>query len=193
MTSVTRPPARTRLLETADRVLFERGIRATPVDELLRVAEVSASTLYTHFGSKDGLVAETLRVRLEDWRVVWDRCVVDAGTDEARLLAIFDAVAAYREDSCHPEGWCAFLGAADELHQGPEAVRAVLEAHTALLSSRLLHLSRPIAGSHAEALAEDVALAYSGTLVSYLRKYPAAPVDGGRRLAAAAIAARANA
>src|SRR5690606_18505157 len=62
----TRPPARDRLLDAAESVLFSHGIRATPVDELLRQAEVSPATMYAHFGSKDALVAQALRRRLAD-------------------------------------------------------------------------------------------------------------------------------
>ena len=153
-------------------MLFDRGIRATPVDELLREAEVSAATLYTHFGSKDALVAEALRVRLADWRSVWDQHVVAAADDTARLLAVFDALASYRRDQPHPARWCAFLA-----------------ADTTLLTERLLHLSRPLAGGRAQDLADEVLLAYGGTLAAFLRGTPRSPIEVGRRLASAAVRA----
>jgi AcrR family transcriptional regulator len=170
-------------------VLFDRGIRATPVDELLREAGVSAATLYTHFGSKDALVAEALRVRLADWRAVWDQHVVAAGDDTARLLAVFDALASYRGDQQHPSRWCAFLAAATELPEAADEISDVLAADTALLTERLLHLSRPLAGAHAQDLADEVLLAYSGTLTAFLRGLPRSPIDVGRRLAHAAVRA----
>ncbi|EYT55653.1 MULTISPECIES: TetR/AcrR family transcriptional regulator [Kocuria] len=189
MTTVPRLPARTRLLQAADRVLFDRGIRATPVDELLREAEVSAATLYTHFGSKDALVAEALRVRLADWRSVWDQHVVAAADDTARLLAVFDALASYRRDQPHPARWCAFLAAATELPEAADEIGAVLAADTALLTERLLHLSRPLAGGRAQDLADEVLLAYGGTLAAFLRGTPRSPIEVGRRLASAAVRA----
>jgi AcrR family transcriptional regulator len=170
-------------------VLFDRGIRATPVDELLREAGVSAATLYTHFGSKDALVAEALRVRLADWRAVWDQHVVAAGDDTARLLAVFDALASYRGDQQHPARWCAFLAAATELPEAADEISDVLAADTALLTERLLHLSRPLAGAHAQDLAEEVLLAYGGTLTAFLLSLPRSPIDVGRRLAHAAVRA----
>ncbi|MFI7582984.1 TetR/AcrR family transcriptional regulator [Kocuria sp. M1N1S27] len=189
MTTAQRTPARARLLQAADRVLFDRGIRATPVDELLRQAEVSAATLYTHFGSKDALVAEALRVRLADWRAVWDQHVVAADNDLARLLAVFDALASYRGDQHHPARWCAFLAAATELPEAPEEIGDVLAGDTALLAERLLHLSRPLAGVRAQDLADEVLLAYSGTLTGFLRGRPPSPIDVGRRLARSAVQA----
>ncbi|WP_424346427.1 TetR/AcrR family transcriptional regulator [Kocuria sp. CH-021] len=189
MTTDRRTPARARLLQAADRVLFDHGIRATPVDELLRRAEVSAATMYTHFDSKDALVAEALRVRLTEWRAVWDQHVVAAGDDLARLLAVFDALAAYRRGQQHPARWCAFLATATELPGAADEIDDVLAADTALLTDRLLHFSRPLAGAGAQDLADEVLLAYSGTLASFLRGRPRSPIDVGRRLARSAARA----
>ncbi|MFD5277036.1 TetR/AcrR family transcriptional regulator [Pseudarthrobacter sp. NPDC058362] len=189
MTIGQRSPARTRLLEAADQVLFERGIRDTPVDDLLRQAEVSAATLYTHFGSKDGLVAEVLRVRLADWQRAWDQHIVAADNDLDRLLAVFDALASYRDTQGHPSRWCAFLAAASELPQAADEIGEVLAQDTALLSDRLLHLSRPLAGEGAQDLAHEVLVAYTGALAGFLRGSPRSPIDVGRRLAHAAVQA----
>lgn len=187
MTTVQRPSARTRLLQAADRMLFDRGIRATPVDELLRQADVSAATLYAQFGSKDGLVAQTLRHRLEDWRTVWDRHIIAARDDAGRLLAVFDALAEYRARPVETARWCAFLSAATELPDADGEIGEVLAADTALLTGRLRHLAEPVAGPQAPELADAVLLAYNGTLAAFLRGSPAEPLDAGRRLARVAV------
>ncbi|PYF97238.1 transcriptional regulator, TetR family [Georgenia satyanarayanai] len=182
----TRPPARDRLLTAADAVLFERGVRTTPVDELLRQADVSPATMYAHFGSKEALVAEALRRRLSRWQQVWDAHVLAADDDVSRLLALFDALAAYREE--RTARWCAFLAtAAEHLEEGE--VADVVTADTALLSERLLHLARPVAGARAQELADEVLLAYTGTLASFLRGTPDSAITVGRRLAESAARA----
>lgn len=170
-------------------MLFDRGIRATPVDELLRQAEVSAATLYAHFGSKDALVAATLRSRLAEWQVTWDQHIVAAGDDLARLLAVFDALESYRRSHHPPARWCAFLATATELPDAAEEIREVLAADTDLLTARLLHLARPVAGDQAQGLADEVLLAYGGTLAALLRGHPGSPIDVGRRLAHSAARA----
>ena len=178
-----------RLLQAADRVLFNSGVQATSVDELLRHAHVSAATLYTHFGSKEGLVAEALRGRLKDWHAVWDQHVVAAGDDVARLLSVFDALATYRAGTQTPARWCAFMATATELPAAEGEIGDVLAADTELLTSRLLHLSRPIAGARAQQLADEVLVAYGGTLAALLRGSPDAPIEVGRRLAGSAVQA----
>ncbi len=176
-----RTPARTRLLHAADRMLFTRGVQATPVDVLLREAETSAATLYAHFGSKDGLLAEALEARLSNWQAVWDAHVAEASDDTSRLLAIFDALLAYRNGD-HPSArWCAFLTTASEISNPPKPVQTVLEADSALLRKRLLHLARPLAGDRAAELADAVELVYSGVLASFLRGEPTDPILVGRR------------
>ena len=187
MTTGAKLPARERLLAAADDVFFRRGIRATGVDEVLRTANVSAASLYSHFGSKDGLVAEALRVRLAEWQAVWDECAVNAGSDLDRLLAVFDALAAFRARQPAAR-WCAFLATATELPDAGDEISAVLAADTALLTERLRHFAKPLAGNRAAELADDVVLAYNGALTAYLRGYPADPIAAGRRVATAAAA-----
>jgi len=182
-----RSPARTRLLDAAESMLFDRGIRATSVDELLRRAEVSAATLYAQFGSKDALVAEVLRLRLADWQAVWDQHIIAADDDTSRLLAVFDALADYRDTRGAPGRWCAFLATATELPDATDDIRRILSADTELLTTRLLHFSSPLAGARAQDLADEVLMAYNGTLVAFLRGRPAAPIETGRRLAGAAV------
>ena len=187
MAVARRPSAPDRLLEAADRVLFHDGVRATSVDDLVRQANVSAATLYAHFASKEGLVAEALRLRLDEWHRVWDRHVVQSSDDIDRLLAVFDALATYRAGARAPARWCAFLATATELPDAGAEIATVLAADTELLTSRLLQLSRPIAGERAQELADEVLLAYGGTLAAFLRGQPGSPIAVGRRLALVAV------
>ncbi|WP_447644109.1 TetR/AcrR family transcriptional regulator [Nocardioides zeae] len=106
-----------KLLDAADRLLFRRGVVATPVDEVLALAGVSPATLYRAFGSKDGLLVAALERRLDDWLATWEAAVAAAPDDEGRLLAVLDALEEFR---ARPDGarWCAFLGSAAE-HADP--------------------------------------------------------------------------
>jgi AcrR family transcriptional regulator len=167
--------------------LFNAGVQATSVDELLREANVSATTLYAHFSSKEGLLAEALRLRLNEWHAVWDHHVLEADDDCARLLSVFDALAAYRGRTRTPARWCAFLATATELPHAGGEIADVLAADTELLTSRLLHLSRPLAGERAQELADEVLVAYGGALAAFLRGQPESPIEAARRLALHAV------
>lgn len=52
-----------RILETADRLFYLRGIRAVGVDTIAAEIGISKRTLYNHFPSKDELIAAYLQRR----------------------------------------------------------------------------------------------------------------------------------
>ena len=52
--------ARRRILETADRLFYEEGLRAVGIDRIVAEAGVAKMTLYTHFRSKDDLILAVL-------------------------------------------------------------------------------------------------------------------------------------
>jgi AcrR family transcriptional regulator len=59
--SPTRLPMKERILETAERLFYGAGIRATGVDTIAAEVGISKRTLYNHFPSKDALVAAYLK------------------------------------------------------------------------------------------------------------------------------------
>ena len=54
-----------RILETADRLFYGRGIRAVGVDTIAAEIGISKRTLYNHFASKDDLIVAYLSRRLK--------------------------------------------------------------------------------------------------------------------------------
>ncbi|QDH11085.1 TetR/AcrR family transcriptional regulator [Nocardioides dongxiaopingii] len=158
----------TKLLDAADELLFTHGVAATPVDAILARAGVSPATLYRAYGSKDGLVAAALDRRHRVWLEVWDAAVARAADDRARLLAVLDALDAFR---ARPDGarWCAFLGTAAEHADPVPAVAAALGRETDALRARLTELAVPVAGERAALLAEELMLVVTGELGMRLR------------------------
>src|SRR4051812_16527312 len=58
-----KPSMKARILETADRLFYLRGIRAVGVDTIAAEIGISKRTLYNHFPSKDELIAAYLKGR----------------------------------------------------------------------------------------------------------------------------------
>src|SRR3954470_16998337 len=63
MPSSEKPTMSERILETADRLFYQRGIRAVGVDTIAAEIGISKRTLYNHFPSKDHLIAAYLQRR----------------------------------------------------------------------------------------------------------------------------------
>jgi len=59
--SAQKQPMKERILDTAERLFYGAGIRATGVDTIAAEVGISKRTLYNHFPSKDALVAAYLK------------------------------------------------------------------------------------------------------------------------------------
>lgn len=180
--------ARERLLAAADELAFTHGVSATPVDEILRLANVAPATLYAHFGSKDGLIVSALQRRLARWDAAWQLEIGEAATARDRLAAVFPAITRFRAGAS-PARWCAFLGVAAESASPGAALQETLSGDTALLTTRLRELAVPVAGAdRAEALAGQLVLIFTGVLGMILRGTSTeSAVDIGLRTAEAVI------
>ena len=163
------PSARARLLDAAEDLAFTQGVAATPVDAILKQANVAPATLYAHFGNKEGLIIEALQRRLTRWNEAWQDAVAEATTPTGRLVALFPALQSYRE-SVNPARWCAFLGVAAESPHPGDALQEALSGDTILLATRLRELAIPVVGSAAAGeLADQLLLIYTGVLGMILR------------------------
>lgn len=180
-----RPGTEQRVLDAAEELFFTRGIAATPIDAVLERAGVSSATLYRGYPSKEALVAAALDRRHDEWTAAWDRAVGRATDDRGRLLAVFDALDAFRST---PSGsrWCAFLGTAAEYVDAPQELRTVLDRETDTLRRRLTETARPLVGDGAPALAAQLLLVVSGSLAMRLRD-PGADTSTARAVAEALL------
>jgi AcrR family transcriptional regulator len=59
-------PARERLLRAAARLFAERGVDGVPTREICAAAGVNPGAIHYHFGDKEGLYAEVLRLPARD-------------------------------------------------------------------------------------------------------------------------------
>ncbi|MYV99408.1 TetR/AcrR family transcriptional regulator, partial [Streptomyces sp. SID3343] len=177
------PAPRDRLLDAADELFYRDGIGRTSVDRVLEQAHVSPGTLYAHFGGKDGLIVAALQRRLDRWDTTWQAAVDAADTPADKLLALFDAVAAYRSRYIPGRG-CAFLATGTELPSPEHPAHAVIAAETALLGTRLALLADAVGGPDPAALAADVLLVYDGAMAGLLRAREPDPLAHGRTVAA---------
>ena len=183
---MTRPDTRTQTLDAAERLFFSDGIAVTGVDAVAREAGVSVVTLYKHFGSKDGLVGAVLSRRLQAWDEVWQAQVDLAEDPRDEVLAVFDAVTAFRV-AAGPAQWCTFLATASERPRADDGPARLVARDTALLEDRLRRYAVGADPDRADEVVAVVLLTYNGVLSSLLRGAPEDPAPLARRTAAAAL------
>jgi AcrR family transcriptional regulator len=187
---VTLPPARDRILETAFRLFYARGIRAVGVDLIIAESGVAKATFYKHFPAKDELVLAYLDKVDEIWTGQLHAAAEAAGAEPAeQLVGLFDALAT----ACRRDGYrgCAFINAAAEAVPGtPVHERTV--AHKQAVLAWVRALAAQAGAADPDALARSLTLLLDGGLSDgALAADPsaaAAAKDTARLLVAASVA-----
>jgi AcrR family transcriptional regulator len=157
--------ARQRILETADRLFYEGGVRAVGVDRIIAEANVAKMTLYTHFPSKDDLILAVLKHREEGMSKLFRSAMERHGQKTKGPLRAFFAALKEWFESPGFRG-CAFQNAAIELadpdHPGSEFVRAYKRRFGAFVRG----LVEQSVGKRATKIAPAVALLVEGAVVT---------------------------
>jgi len=157
--------ARQRILETADRLFYQDGLRAVGIDRIIAEAEVAKMSLYKHFPSKDDLILAALKHR-EEGVLEFFRSAMERHGKKAKnpLRAFFAALKEWFETPGFRG--CAFQNAAAELadpaHPGTEFVRG----HKQRFGEFLFGLVEAAVGKTAAKVAPAVALLVEGAIVT---------------------------
>ncbi|MFE4499325.1 TetR/AcrR family transcriptional regulator [Rhodococcus sp. NPDC056743] len=171
-------PKAHRILESASKLFYEKGIHAVGVDTVALDAGVTKKTLYDRFGSKDGLVVEYLKDRDRRWRAFRDTKLASAGESRAeQVSAVFDASASWSGES-GGKG-CSMINAHAEFSDRSHPVFAVIAEQ----KQEMLDLFRRILSTkgHAdESLVEAIMLLHEGALVADGIGIGSAPFGIGR-------------
>src|SRR5438445_12835646 len=107
---------RARLLQAASELFYAEGVQSVGIDRVIERAGVAKASLYSTFGSKEGLVCAYLNARHEETLARLRSAVAATEDPIARLLAVFDAQARlFHTPDFHG---CAFTAAATEAPSG---------------------------------------------------------------------------
>lgn len=179
-------PAKLRILETALRLFYDEGIRATGVDLLIAESSVTKATFYKHFGSKDRLVLDYVEIQRQRGEAALDEAIGDARGAAATIGRVVDLVERTIEGETYRG--CPFMNAAAEYPDAQHPVREVTAAYTDHVAARLASvfagLGHPLPG----AAADELTLAINGAYAwSYMADDVAARA-GLRRVAERLIA-----
>jgi AcrR family transcriptional regulator len=164
VTTRERTPARERILDVADRLFYERGIHAVGVDTVVAESAVAKTTLYSHFRSKDELIAAYLRRRSETWLAFVDAdLAAQRGGPARRILRVFDLLG----DWFAEPGFrgCPFINACAEFG-GDHPAAAVTREHRQQLKARFVDLAREAGVKSPDRLASQLVLLYDAAMVS---------------------------
>lgn len=167
---------RQRILETADRLFYEHGVRAVGIDRVIAEADSAKMTLYTHFPSKDDLIVAVLRHR-EKAVTEFFRAAMERHGKKTPLRAFFAALKEWFESPGFRG--CAFQNAAIELADPKHPAAEFARGHKQRFAETLRGVVEETVGKTGTKLAPAVALLVEGAIVT-------AVVQGGSDAADAA-------
>jgi AcrR family transcriptional regulator len=151
------------LLAASDELFYRDGVHSTGIDAIIETAGVAKGSLYYIFGGKDELVAAYLRGRLERWRQAIETAQANVEGPDARILAVFDAIAEYV--SLPEYRGCPFHNAAAEAPTG-EAQQLAIKQYRDWLRRLFRQLAADTGVSDFEALADALIVLYDGALAA---------------------------
>ena len=154
-----KPDMKERILETADRLFYLRGIRAVGVDTIAAEIGISKRTLYNHFPSKDALISAYLARRF----------IAVPPSDKPpveQILGTFDSLER-RFGSRNFRG-CPFVNAVAELAAEDDAVRKIAIAFKESRRLWFRDLLMQLEVADADALATQLVLLVDGSIAQDL-------------------------
>src|SRR5450759_1061941 len=154
-----KPTMDDRILETADRLFYLRGIRAVGVDTIAAEIGISKRTLYNHFPSKDLLIAAYLQRR-------FTRAPASDKRPVEQILGTFDRL----ERGFAAKGFrgCPFVNAVAELGAEDHAVKKIAIAFKESRRLWFRDLLKQLGVADAEGLATQLTLLVDGSIAQDL-------------------------
>lgn len=163
-----RAQKREHLIEVATELFNRLGYHAAGIDRVIAQAGIAKTTLYRHFGSKEGLIVAVLRRTDEQYREAMRRAVEDSAREpRQRLLATFD----FLEDWFRDESFygCPFMGAAGEYSDRRSPVFQEAVMHKRLVIAYFEELARSAGLHDPRGIAEQINLLHEGaTAVAHI-------------------------
>ncbi|CAN5213132.1 TetR/AcrR family transcriptional regulator [soil metagenome] len=170
--TVQRAPAKGRILDTANVLFYEDGIRNVGVDRIISASSVTKATFYKHYRAKDNLIVEYITARHEGVRAEVE-AMIKTGPSAEFVLRGFVANIVAEIDRPGFRG-CPFINAAAEFPDAEHPVRKVVTSHREwyvdTLAALLKEMGHPVPGDAADELmlARDGALSggYAGDSIA---------------------------
>mgnify|MGYP000467494959 CR=1 FL=1 len=156
--------ARERILLTATKLFYSRGIRSTGIDLIIAESGVAKMTFYRHFPSKQSLILEYLRSSQCFWLDRFTEDLEKKSKDpKKRLLAAFDIL----EDWCKNKNFdgCALIKSAGEnLERGAEEIQLAIEEKTKI-ADLFARIAREAGLRKADQIGDQWLLLFDGAIV----------------------------
>lgn len=172
-----------QLFQTAARLFYQHGYRATGVDTITAESGIGKMTLYRHYPSKDDLIVAYLKDSDDFFWKGFDEITRGAGAPRDKLLAFFVSLQDYvTSPACYG---CPFLNVATEFPQPDHPGHQISLEHKQTVRSRFQQLAEEAGARQPEVLADGLFLLMDGAYMA-ARMFGVSPDNPASHVAEAA-------
>ncbi len=152
--------ARERIMATARRLFYTRGINATGIDLVIAEAGVAKGSMYHHFGNKQALVVAYLQQEEAAWKAASESRDDPRANATERLRIFFDGISVdVLAGTFHG---CPFMNAAIERPDDPGVSQVIAHYREALAS----HIAQLLGEDGSSTVVHKVMVLYDGAKTS---------------------------
>ena len=160
----TEATPKVKLFQTAARLFYQHGYRATGVDTIAAESGIGKMTLYRHYPSKDDLIAAYLQGSNQVFYDQFEQITKDAPTAREKLQAFFEALQSYvLSPDCYG---CPFINISAEYPEPEYAGHQIALEHKRSVLARFRELAEEAGARQPEALANALFLLMDGAYVA---------------------------
>ncbi|WP_349295675.1 TetR/AcrR family transcriptional regulator (plasmid) [Thioclava sp. 'Guangxiensis'] len=152
------------ILKTAQRLFSENGYHAVGVDRITAESGASKMTLYSHFGTKENLIAEVLKCRDDEFISSLMMALEARAGGMDRLKALFD----WHRDWFNSPSFhgCMFIRASEEFAERETDAIAISRAHKVLVRNLLRDCLARAGMVHTEPVTDLLFVILEGMIVN---------------------------
>ncbi|HEY4091692.1 MAG TPA: TetR/AcrR family transcriptional regulator [Luteibacter sp.] len=157
-------PARERILETANRLFYSEGLRATGIDRIIAESGVAKMSFYRHFPAKRDLIVAYLELRRKEW-MGWFRSEVESRLAKrgAGLEVIADVLESWFAQTDFRG--CTFMNSVAEGAHGEPQIAQVVTEHKAELGMYIQELAGRFGLTQPKRVNEAVMIVIEGSVI----------------------------
>jgi len=156
---------RQRILDTASRLFYERGVRAVGVDLVVDDSGVAKTSLYRHFRTTDDLIVAFLQREDAEFWAQWDEVAARHADDPVAEIEAHMRWIGKRLGRANYRG-CPQINVAAEFAEAGHPSRAVSREHMQAMRKRLADTARKLGAARPGELAAQLGVLVNGAFVS---------------------------